>query len=195
MYHCETEVSGMRSWIVPVVLVLAAAGCARKREVEVKSTAFPVSGSTDIATFEEPTSTVDDFRFCVSRIRLEEEGGGSKEMDLAPGLINVSEGEPVDWGTIEVPEGFEIDRVRVKVHKDKRLCGVDYSVKFNEATSPQDVEFRFRLDPPLTTTEGVSSLELSLKEVVAKLRQAADSGSLASLKDRVEEVEGSVQAR
>jgi hypothetical protein len=153
---------------------------------------------------------VSDFKVCVSRIRLIGEDGNdvkpvdddtkaddssssssspsssANEIRFSPGLIDLSSGKAVDWGKAEIPTGFKIAGLRIKVHKDKDLCGVDYSLKFNELTTPQDVEFKWKFDPAVEFTGTTEKLEVSLAEVITSLGTA----DLSSLKERAESSEG-----
>lgn len=169
----------------------------------VSPTAFAVldlSRSYSVA----PSTTVTDFKICVKRIKLEgdddqprkKEGekGDNGESDpddikFAPGLIDVGSGGEKTWGTVNLPTGFKLKKIKIKVKKDKDLCGVDYSVKFNSATTDQDVEFKWKFEPPIDLDAGVISLRLN--EVIAALRQAGDDGTLASLKTHCESIESS----
>lgn len=186
--------------------------CSSGRQVTIASSAFNTTGSTgteDSARAAAPAD-VTDFKFCVTRVRIDNDDDSarlaaqadessddnsdssdddSQDVRFAPGLIDATNGEAKEWGKITIPEGYKVKGIRVKVHRDTQLCGVDYSVKFNDATTPQDVEFKWSFNPPLEIDGATQQLELSLKEVVAHLREAASSGSLASLKDRIEEVE------
>ncbi len=76
----------------------------------------------------------------------------------------------------------------MKVKKDQKLCGVDYSVKFNEQSTPEDIEFKWRFKPAIRVSQG-DTLSMSLAEVVAALRTAGDEGTLASLKQHIERSE------
>jgi hypothetical protein len=104
-------------------------------------------------------------------------------------LIDASQGNTINWGKITVPTGFRVTSLRVKVKKDESKCGVNYSLKFNSATTPQDIEFKFRFDPAIETQAG-DVIRLKLDSIVSHLRLAADNGSIASLKERVEEKVG-----
>lgn len=184
-------------WIAAVLVISAtgfATGCASKDgEVTVRSTDYSTSGNFLSANIGDSTSAVttavSDFKVCVYRIRLEGTNAEKQEeFEFQPGLIDLTSGNEKDWGTTEVPTDFAVARVKVKVHKDRELCGVDYSVKFNTASTPQDLEFRFRFDPPVQFSTG-DVLKLNMAAIVANLRAAVDAGTINSLKERIEEVE------
>ena len=146
---------------------------------------------------------VDDFKVCVKRIRMQDEDGETVKSDdddkndgddirFEPGLIDVTNGLPAEWGKVEIPTGFKLSRMQIKVKKDEALCGVNYSVKFNAETTPQDIEFKFRFDPAIDVSDG-STLNISMAQVVEELRLRADNtvGHIGSMKERIEAVEGS----
>lgn len=155
-------------------------------------------GTTFLPAFQ--SATVSDFKFCVKRVKLEDEDGSAKKKEgekgdggeegvddvkFAPGLVSVGSGAAVDWGTVNIPLGFKLRKIKIKVKKDNDLCGVDYSVKFNSLTTDQDVEFRWKFDPALDLESGTRALELSLSTVVTALRSWADNPT-GSLKDEIE---------
>jgi hypothetical protein len=197
---------------------LAATGCAQRVSgVTITSPGFNTSSANARLApsgSEEASSgdlaDVTDFRFCVKRIRLiasdgssvardgevDEEGNELRdELRFSPGLIDVSSGEQKDWGTLEMPVGFRVSEIRVKVKKDAAACGVNFSLSFNGETTPQDIELRWKFNPPIELDEGTQAISLSFSQVVSALRSAAASGSIGSLKDRAEAVEGTALAR
>lgn len=193
--------------IFAVVLAALTTGCARKTgDVTVQSSAFSTSGAALLgrsgAPFPlkgtmavNPTTTVTDFKICVRKVKLENEDDEVEKMDdqdeieFKPGLIDLTSGAAKSWGTMNVPVGFKLKKIKIKVKKDQELCGVDYSIKFNSATTDQDVEFKWKFEPPVELDAG-NKLSLALATVVATLRQAGDAGTLASLKEHVESSEG-----
>lgn len=177
----------------------------------VQSAAFSPTGASALGTFFA-TTTVTTFKICVKRIELdgdddkpvkkEGEVGDNGEANpddikFAPGLIDLSDGTAKSWGNVTIPAGFNLKRIKVKIKKDKALCGTEYSVKFNEFEDPRDVEFRFRFNPsvPISSTSPV--LTLSFKTVVDALKAAADAGTLAGSKIKeaveVDAAEGAAQ--
>jgi hypothetical protein len=190
-----------RLLVLGIVLGAALSGCGHN--VTLKSEAFPLSGSTSALVFlptasvSAPTATVTDFKVCIESIRLQNDSDqvqqkdGQDDIAFKPGLIDLSDGKEHDWGTLSVPTGFKLKRLTVKVHQDPGECGVDYSIKFNDTTTQQDVELKFSWNPPTELKSG-DTLKLSLNSLIANLRAAVDAGTISSLKDRVEEVEGSI---
>lgn len=197
--------------VVLALLAVGASACGKPREVTVSSAAYAADGVAEApAASFLASAEVAAFKLCVSRIRLigkdgqAIEGGdgsggpGSEkgEIRFAPGLIDVGSGKSVDWGKVSIPVGYEISGMRIKVHKDKELCGVDYSMLFQKSgdsplTTSQDVEFKFAFSPVVRLDESTERLEVALAEIIDSLA-AAD---LASLKSRVEAVESSCSAQ
>jgi hypothetical protein len=200
-----------RLGMMSAILLLTA--CGKTGTVSIKSESYATSGASSLMADRDslalvtPSTNVSDFKICVKRIRLQDEDGeavskdgetgenGEKDVDdirFSPGLIDLTDGLPEDWGKVEVPVGFKLSRLTVKVKKDESVCGVNYSVKFNSASSPQDIEFKFKFDPAVELSDG-STLNVSMAKVVEQLRLAVDSGDIASMKERIEAVEGAAQ--
>ncbi len=72
---------------------------------------------------------------------------------------------------------------------------MDYSLKFNSSTTSQNLEIKFRFDPAVESADIQDKLVLSFQEVVDNLRKAVDANTINSLKDRVEEVEGTASIK
>ena len=142
--------------------------------------------------------TVTDFKICIRELKLEKADGnyadkdGSGSLEYKIGLIDVSNGAEKTWMTSDFPVGFTLQRVKVVVHKDESLCGVNYSIKFNGFESNSDVEFKFKFEPAAEVVAG-STIKVALATVVSTLRAAADATALNdnNLKDYIEGVEGS----
>lgn len=200
-----------------VISTVPITGCGKKAgDVTVESATFNTSGEAllareklnpnsealarfypdEIVAAVSPTTTVTDFKICVRKVKLENEDGKTEqkddqdEIEFKPGLIDLTAGTAKSWGTMNVPVGFKLKKIKIKVKKDKDLCGVDYSIKFNSATTDQDVEFKWKFEPAIDLDAG-NKLSLALATVVSALRQAGDAGTLSSLKDHVENTEGS----
>jgi hypothetical protein len=188
------------SRLILVVSAMILTGCGGS--ISLKSTAFPTTGATGLRVslpnlaVSTPTANVETFKICITSIRLvndsEETQGkdGSDDIEFKPGLIDLSDGQEKDWGSVSTPVGFKLKRLRVKVHHDPDLCGVDPSIQFNTATTQQDVELKFRFDPAIDLAED-DTLALNINALVQNLREAVDAGTISSLKDRIEEVESS----
>ena len=103
------------------------------------------------------------------------DGSGSFEYKI--GLVDVSNGAEKTWITSAFPVGFTLQRIRVVVHKDESLWGVNYSLKFNSFQSSSDVEFKFKFGPAIAVATG-SIIKVALSMVVSTLRAAANASSL-----------------
>ncbi|MBI3534146.1 MAG: hypothetical protein HY072_01490 [Deltaproteobacteria bacterium] len=145
-------------------------------------------------------TSVTEFKFCVKRIKLEDEDGNAKKKDgetgddgekdpedirFSPGLIDLSAGIVQDWGTVNIPIGFKLKKIKIKVKQDKTLCGVNYSVKFNTQEANEDIEFKWKFNPALDLTNAVSALKLSFSTIISTLKAAADAGTLSKIKSHI----------
>ncbi|MCM2276449.1 MAG: hypothetical protein NDJ89_00040 [Oligoflexia bacterium] len=150
-----------------------------------------------------------DFSFCVRRVKLEGEDdqpvkkddetgmNGEKDPDdisFAPGLITIEPNVAVNWGVANIPVGFKLKRIKIKVHKDQDLCGVNYSVKYNGVSQTEDIEFKFRFEPALDLDSDTSAIAVSLDSVVTALRNAGEVG-VNQIKSIIEGAEGSARQK
>lgn len=165
-------------------------------DITVRSQAFGtgrLAYASDDAYQERLLSNITDFKFCVTKLKLEQEDGASGgEVEFKPGLIDVSSGEAKTWGTAALPTTLKLKRIKVEVHKDQELCsGASYSVKFNSVTTSKDVEFVFKFEPAIEVKAG-GTVNLALTTIATTLREAADANQLndESLKEFIEGVEG-----
>ncbi len=207
------------------VLVLGLAACGKNAAspsaggVSLSSKAYTASGLGIISPMARLAAlpAVDEFKFCVGKVKFEDESGNAViknkpaesgaeskleneageqevadengEFEFSPGLIDVSLGAAIEWGKIPVPTGYSLSRLKVKIKKDKDVCGVDYSLSFNGMTSDQDIEFKWKFQPPVEITADSKLITVSLDSIVTTLKEAAAAGAINSLKDRVEQTE------
>lgn len=198
-----------------LTLLISGAGCGTRvgTGVTIRSAPFAIAGVTtapqstltaladDLFRFSSARTaapSVTDFKFCLKALKLEADDGkyadkdGSGSVEFKVGLLDVSNGQEKVWATSNLPTGFRLRRIKAEVHKDFDVCNVNYSVKFNGFESQNDVEFKFKFEPPVDVTLG-TSLRVALSSFVAALRAAASSASLNenNLKDYVEGLEES----
>jgi hypothetical protein len=141
---------------------------------------------------------VTEFKFCVSRVRLETQAekdsndtnaiDDAHSVQFAPGLIDIGAGTAKDWGAVAIPAKAQVVRMKLKVKKDAAVCGVDYSLIYNGLSTPRDIEFRWKFEPAIDVDGATAALRVSFDEVVAALQASAMSDEL-QLKDRIEAVE------
>lgn len=204
------------------ILAAVASGCgSSEKGIKIVSEQFESTGAASLMSgmglVQRSAAAVDmtHFSLCVSRIRLINEDGESEvgdstansdgheheheesdEIRFEPGLIDLSSGEEKEWDTVELPTGFKLEKLRVKVKKDKDLCGdVDYSVKFNDVEHTEAIEFKWEFDPAIELDDTTEKLTLSFGEVVSAIRTAIESDPTSNaLKAAIEEVSGSGKA-
>ena len=192
-------------------------GCAqRAADVTISSAAFPTSGTALSSVMSlAPSTTVSAFKICVKRVKLEDADGktvkkdnetgdaGEKDADdirFAPGMIDVSAGTAIDWGKANIPVGFKLSKLKIKVKKDNTLCpGMSgHSIIFNSQSTDEDVEFRFKFNPALDLNSDTGALAISLNTVVGAIRAAADSNPSnfgQAIKATIESNEGGGQKK
>lgn len=187
------------------VLFLVVAGCGTKTgnpAVPIVSGAFNPAGGA-LAFFQNYAAVVSDFKFCVKRVRLENDndepvsGDSNGDITFQPGLIDVSSGEVKEWGRPTLPVGFLLKRIKVKMAKDESVCGVNYSVQFNGVSTSEEVEFEWRFNPSIDLAASSAGVELRLQSFVNSLLAAVDSSTLTAeqLKQIVEDIEESAKKK
>lgn len=187
-------------------------GCSRgTTDVAVSSAPVAFTGATSLNAWEASSALTDtsSFKFCVKRVRLEQEDGSavtedksggtsgddSEYIQFTPGLITVADNQEVNWGTMTIPTGFKLKRIKIKLQKSPDNCsGANYSVEYNGVTSTEDIEFRFRFEPALELDDATGALQLSLADVVSALRNAA-SIDASKLKQYIDAAEGSASRK
>ena len=183
-----------KSWILISAFPLIVAACGKGAgNVSISSPAFVPSSSakTDLAaTSATSTSTapvgVTDFSFCVRDIKLETEDGsavkntGQESEDSEDwikfriGLISLADGsKSVSWGAAQLPVDKPIKRVKIKIHRDEKLCNVPYSVKINDRTITRDIELHFSFAQPKNLAAG-DTITLDVTSIISKLKDAYD---------------------
>ncbi len=154
----------------PVDVATVAAG-----PVSLQSRAFQASSASmlDLKTaisVSQPVLAVPitSFSFCVTQLKIESDGGtaiqkdGKDAIEAKIGLVSTGEGSSAtNWGQVDIPTGSAVKKIKIEVHKDAELCGVDYSVKLNDTSLAKDVEFTFTFATAKDVTEsGVVTLDL-----------------------------------
>ncbi len=198
----------MKLFIAALILILitgcgtkTGTGLTTKGNVTLASQSFSASAAFLAVSPRWITTPVDSFKFCVEKIKLENESDqvvekdGQQEIEFHPGLIDVSSGQEKTWGTAEIPVSFTLKRIKVDVKKENDLCGgADYSVQFNGFQSQEGIEFKWLFIPPIEVKAG-DTLKLALSEIVTTLKQAAGDGALndENLKSYIESTEGSAE--
>lgn len=188
--------------MIPIVAMVSAlsflVGCGQQG-LKISNSAFTTSTSAARLAVEG----VEEFKFCVARIRLETKAekdantaiddNGSDSVVFTPGLINLSDGTAKDWGELAMPAKAQVARIKIKVKKDAALCGVDYSLLFNGLSTPRDIEFRWNFDPPIDVDSTTKALRLSFQEIAAALLASAMNDEI-QLKERIESADSTAKA-
>lgn len=161
-----------------------------------------------IGSANEQLQDLTHLSFCVKRVRLEgeddeavvkddddQESEESGYIQFTPGLITITGGAAVNWGTANLPVDFKLKRIKVKVQKSSQNCsGAEYSVKVglggNDILHTEDIEFRWRFNPALELDSATGAIELSLDSIVTALRNAAVTDA-SHIKQAIENTEGS----
>jgi hypothetical protein len=137
---------------------------------------------------------LDMLQLCIGQIHVDGQNGGEGkhlEYVFRPGLIDVSDGEAKKWGTVEIPVGLTISKLKVRMSSDPELCGKDASVVFNGVESKEEIHLFYKFDPPIEVTALSSGVSLPLAGVVTSLLTSYQTGELTetNMKQKIEEVE------
>lgn len=115
------------------------------------------------------------------------------EIYFAPGLIDVSSGSEITWGNVKLPVGFNLSKIKVKIAKDKKLCGVDYALSYQGNTTEEELEFKWRFSSAVNLNSSTSQLKLSLDEIVTALRSLSAIGDFKEQLESIEEDNAEVE--
>lgn len=123
-------------------------------------------------------TSIYSFKFCVTQMKLAIEDGssvtqnGSDALEAKLGLIDLGNGsQATTWGTVAIPSGVAIKRLKIVVHKDSDTCGSNYSASINDQAITKDMEFKFALNNAKALKAG-DAITLSVATLVNKLSQA-----------------------
>lgn len=184
MKHSQQLVSGLFVLTLATSLVT---GCDRKKDEQ--SPVDEGTVSTGDVTLQSASygaagllltaANITDFKFCVTKIEMEDESGGAVEdegsssIEADLGLIDLSDpASTTAWGTISIPVDFTLSALKIEVHKDAEKCaGADYSVSFQGKTLSRDLEFEFEFNPPVPIVAG-DTLTLAIDNIATALSDA-----------------------
>jgi hypothetical protein len=189
--------------------VVFAQGCGTKTgDVTLKSD--PLSSSVQLFSehalsggfFANAVTSSDTLQFCITQVKLENHEGkaqtkdGQESIEFKPGLISLAgsnAGNTVTWGSMNIPTGFKIGKLKVEVHKDQELCptlgeySVVYDINGKSLQTDKDVEFKFKFNANPEINAG-DTIRITLGNIVSAMAQAS-SGE--DLKNKAEEIEES----
>jgi hypothetical protein len=140
------------------------------------------------------------FKLCVRSIKFEAEDGelqekeGSSEITFRVGLLDLTQNDvqQIVWGKLdEIPTGYKLKKIKIKIHKDEALCGTNYSVKYDTYEFDKDIEFTFKFTTAMDLEDG-SKVKLKLAQLVSTIATNAPSGAEAT-KTAVEALEHSAE--
>ncbi|MCC7443122.1 MAG: hypothetical protein IT285_15930 [Bdellovibrionales bacterium] len=122
---------------------------------------------------------VTEFKFCNTQIKITASIGGVDAVESQLGLVDASNPDvETVWGTASAPVGLIADRMDLELHVDDERCsGVTYSVRYNGTELTEDLEFRFRFDPPILLEEN-DVVTLGLTAIASALEAADQAGKL-----------------
>ena len=128
---------------------------------------------------------VTDFKFCITKIKMVDGSGapvadssGATSISAILGLVDVSAGTAVDWGTLDIPVGFTLGELALEIHKDAENCpGSTYSLSYNGILLNQDLEFKFTFNPAITLGNN-DVLGVSLDNIIGVIQTAEAAGAL-----------------
>jgi len=153
------------------------------------------SNSVPAANKVSSFAAVTDFKFCITKVSLKDDSGSEVNggsLDLNLGLVDVSDSTAAkSWGEADIPVGYSLSEMNIEVHKDSELCGVDYSLRYNNVTIEADLEFKFKFDPAIVLSGGDQVL-LNLSAVASAIERASVASALTDelIHSHLEGVEG-----
>lgn len=131
------------------------------------------------------------------------------DIKFSPGLIKlITAGQPTStadmkWGTVTLPTGFKVKRIKMKVKKDAALCtdatfdpngdSSVYGIRTGNSifSMNNDVEFKFKFTPSIDIGDG-TVLKLTLDTFITAIKDAAAASDISgnNLKTLIETKEG-----
>ena len=208
-------------------------GCGTSKDNTTISSA-PVSASLmRLDNFLAPPANgraaITQLAICVKRVRIdgdddqaikkagEVDDDGTKDpsdIKFAPGLIKLvvasepaSTGE-MNWGTVTLPTGTKVKRIRLKVKKDAALCtdatfnpngdSSIYGMRVGNAvfSANNDIEFKFTFSPSIDIGVG-TVIKLTLDTFITAIKDAVAESDITgnNLKSVIENKEGTASKK
>lgn len=161
------------------------------------------SAAINAATSEKVhAQSVSSMSFCITQLKFEADGGdaiadddGDDVFETSIGLVNIGDGSTVvNWGNVGAPIGTSIKKVKVEVHRDPEVCGVEYSVEYNGLELSQDVEMTFTF-PVAEAVEDGGTITFDLAQIASAFQSAYDAGDFSdgNITSYIENIEGGAE--
>ena len=187
-------------------LAVVFSSCGKSGTISVKSPAYAAALTDMSSGFESAASYLlstppATFKFCVKKVRLEDENGeeqegdgegDKKDIEFGLGLIDVSAGVAKDWGSVaNVPVNFKLSKIKIKVKKDDTQCAAlnGKSLVYESYSTPEDIEFRWKFNPAVELQDG-SVINVSMNSIIKALGDAGSNLSNGNIKSYIENIEG-----
>ncbi|MEZ4742613.1 MAG: hypothetical protein R3B45_09225 [Bdellovibrionota bacterium] len=117
----------------------------------------------------------EEFKFCVEKLKLKGKGrDGALPVHFEPGLIDVSSGEAVEWGTAVTSMGT-YDELKVTLAANSEVCGVDYSLIYGPLTFYDRVTLKWSFEPEIDVYDSNVAMSLALEEIVELLKAGIEN--------------------
>jgi len=192
--------------LVATLGLLALAGCKAKDNATVASATTTTPGVVTITTTGPVTlsskaitvpaanmsgapnlavSGLTDFKFCITQIKMLDASGdtvqdstGASAMTAVLGLVDVSAGSSIPWGTVTVPTGFLLGELAVEIHRDPENCSqAQYSLSYNGVQLQKDLEFKIKFSPAIQLDSN-DLIGVNLDTLVTMFKDAYAAGAL-----------------
>jgi hypothetical protein len=153
-------------------------GNPKSYDISLASSAYNTSTAAFFGALSSPdlvpsAASVNQFKFCIREIKFE-----SSPVEVKLGLIDLGDGSNlITWGKATPPSGKSIKKIEVVIHKDKELCGVDYSMNVNGQSITKDLQLKFAFSDDKTFGGG-ETVTFSLATLISKLTEADSDGNV-----------------
>lgn len=132
-------------------------------------------------------SGISGFKLCITQMKLDAEDGSTVKngdsdlLEAKLGLVDLGDGSlPATWGNISIPAGTTIKRIKLEIHKNIELCGVDYSTSITDTSGTihsvsKDIELKWAFATPKSFNAG-DTVTVSLANLVTQYSAAVLAG-------------------
>jgi len=164
----------------PTPVTVSTSGPVTLKSKSISVAAANVNGGPQFAV-----TGLSGFKFCITQIKMLDGSGasvqdasGASALTAVLGLIDVSAGTAINWGTITVPTGFTLGELAVEVHKDPENCSqAAYSLSYNGQQLSKDLEFKIKFNPAIQLDSN-DIVGINLDTLVTTFKSASAAGAL-----------------
>ena len=162
-----------------------------KREITISSELTETSDDISLSLYVD-----EQFSMCIVKLKYKIDGDESENLiDFNIGFLDLANEPESVWGSIQLEDGDAIKEIQIITEGNFDLCGVNYSISYNDISTDKKSVLKWKFDPAITITEETESLVLNLDELFSSLKGAYRNGELSSLDSHIDKITSKGKAK